>query len=155
MVSRRIELSIRIFIWWISILKVSSPYFVEFIYEIGAENRVLGNGRFSASGNTGWVTGRYEAHDGRLNNDRPWGLAKTATNPWFKVDLRRVMLVDGISIQGDGTYGSNYYPDYKIQYSFDATPTAGALITIKEETTSSEKVLIIMKRVFRRIDSVE
>ena len=57
------------------------------------------------------------------------------------------MLVTGISIQGDGTYGANYYPDYKLQYSFDAAPAAGTLIAIKEETMSSEKVLVIMKRV--------
>ena len=82
-----------------------------------------------------------------MNNDRPWGLAKSAaTNPWFKVDLGRVMLVNGISIQGDGTWGSNYYSDYKLQYSFDASPAVGALIAIKEETTSSEKVLMLMKR---------
>ena len=92
------------------------------------------------------------AHDGRLNNDRPWGISKSATHPWFKVDLGRVMLVNGISIQGDGTYGPNYYPDYKLEYSFDAAPAVGALIAIREETTSSEKVLPFMKRVlvFRR-----
>ena len=92
--------------------------------------------------------GRYDAHDGRLNNDKPWGIAKSATNPWFKVDLGRVMLVNGISIQGDGTYGANYYPDYKLEYSFDAAPAVGALIAIKEETTSSERVLVIMKRIY-------
>ena len=54
------------------------------------------------------------------------------------------MLVNGISIQGDGTFGSNYYPDYKVQYSFDASPAVGALITIKEETTLSEKVSLII-----------
>ena len=129
-------------------------YFIEFIYEIGAENRALGNGRFNASGHqTNWIPGRYLPHDGRLNNDRPWGISKSvATNPWFKVDLGRVMLVNGISIQGDGTWGANYYPDYKLQYSFDANPVDGALIAIKEEATSSEKVLALMKRVliFRR-----
>ena len=50
------------------------------------------------------------------------------------------MLVNGISVQGDGTYGPNYYPDYKIQYSFDASVAVGALVTIKDEITSSEKV---------------
>ena len=113
----------------------------------------MGNGRFSASGHTAWVIGRYEAHDGRLNNDRPWGISNlVGTNPWLKVDLGRVMLVNGISIQGDGTWGANYYSDYKLQYSFDAAPAVGALIAIKEETTSSEKVLPFMKRVlvFRR-----
>ena len=93
------------------------------------------------------------AHDGRLNNDRPWGVSNLVqTDPWFKVDLGRVMLVNGISIQGDRTFGPNYYPDYKLQYSFDAAPAAGALIAIKEETTSSEKVLPFVKRVlvFRR-----
>ena len=88
------------------------------------------------------------AHDGRLNNDRPWGVSNLVqTDPWLKVDLGRVMLVYGISIQGDGTYGPNYFPDYKLQYSFDANPAVGALIAIKEETTSSEKVLRFMKRV--------
>ena len=115
--------------------------FIESMYELGAENRALENGRFIASGHTAWTIGRYDAHDGRLNNDKPWGVSKlSATNPWFKVDLGRVMLVNGISIQGDGTYGSNYYPDYKIQYSFDANVAVGALIGIKEETASAEKV---------------
>ena len=50
------------------------------------------------------------------------------------------MLVNGISVQGDGTYGPNYYPDYKIQHSFDASVAVGALVTIKDEITSSEKV---------------
>ena len=117
---------------------------IESVYELGAENRALENSRFTASGHTSWVIGRYDAHDGRLNNDRPWGVSKvSAMNPWFKVDLGRVMLVNGISIQGDGTFGRNYYPDYKIQYSFDSNATVGALIGIKEETTSVEKVWYI------------
>ena len=113
--------------------------FTEPVYELGVENRVLDNSRFSASGFTEWAPGRYRAHDGRLNNDRPWGISKPAS-PWFKVDLGRVMLVNGISVQGDGVYGPNYYPDYKIQYSFDASVAVGALVTIKDEITSSEKV---------------
>ena len=114
------------------------PIFTDSIYELGAENRALDNSRFSASGHTEWVIGRYRAHDGRLNNDRPWGISEW--DPWFKVDLGRVMLVNGISVQGDGTWGRNYYPDYKIQYSFDANVAVGALVTIKDEATSSERV---------------
>ena len=111
------------------------------MYELGAENRALANSRFSASSYTSYAPGRYGAEDGRLNNDRPWGLdSLSASNPWFKVDLGRVMDVNGISIQGDGTWGINYYPDYKIQYSFDANVAGGALIGVKEELTSSEKV---------------
>ena len=118
---------------------IAFPVCTESVYELGAENRALDNSRFSASGFTEWTSGRYRPHDGRLNNDRPWGFSKPAS-PWFKVDLGRVMLVDGISVQGDGTYGANYYPDYKIQYSFDASVAVGALVTIKDEITSSEKV---------------
>ena len=111
------------------------------MYELGAENRALENGRFTASGHTPWVLGRYDAHDGRLNNDKPWSVSKSSTsNPLFKVDLGRAMLVNGISIQGDGGYGPNYYPDYKIQYSLDSDAAVGALIGIKEENKSSEKV---------------
>ena len=112
------------------------------MYELGAENRALENSRFTASGHMTWLPGRYGAYDGRLNNDRPWGVSKSSANPWFRVDLGRVMLVDGISIQGDGGYGPNYYPDYKIQYSLDSNAAVGALIGIKEETTSAEKVWI-------------
>ena len=111
------------------------------MYEIGAENRVLENSRFTASGFTAWVSGRYQAHDGRLNNDRPWGIdSATQADPWFKVDLGRVMLVNGISTQGDGSWGPNYYPDFKIQYSCDENPAAGTLITIKEEASLSVRV---------------
>ena len=117
------------------------------MYELGSENRALENSRFTASGHTAWTTGRYDAFDGRLNNDRPWGVSKSsASNPWFKIDLGRVMLVNGISIQGDGTYGSNYYPDYKIQYSFDSNAAVGALIGIKEEITSTERVWFISRK---------
>ena len=112
----------------------------EFIGELGAENRALEDSRFSAYAFTGsWLTGRYEAKDGRLNNDRPWGRAKTDTNfMWFKVDLGRVMLVNGIATQGDSTYGPNYFPDYKLQYSFDAN---GAIVVhVKQESSSAVKV---------------
>ena len=50
------------------------------------------------------------------------------------------MLVNGISIQGDGTWGPNYYPDYKIQYSLNAVTTPGNLTAIKEDFNVSEKV---------------
>ena len=117
------------------------PIFTDSMYELGAENRALDNSRFSASGYNPLVVGRYGAEDGRLNNDRPWGVEYLGYyNPWFKVDLGRVMLVNGISVQGDGNYGPNYYPDYKIQCSSDANVKVDALITIKDEATSSERV---------------
>ena len=50
------------------------------------------------------------------------------------------MLVNAIATQGDATYGPNYYTDFKIQYSFDASPATGTLFTIKEEASSTEKV---------------
>ena len=130
----------------LSILYYSSSFcctffyiFADSMYEIGAENRVLESSRFSASGFTAWFGNRYRAHDGRLNNDRPWGITKPS-NPWFKVDLGRTMLINGISTQGDGTWGPNYYPDFKIQYSFDVVAASGNLTTIKEDLNSSEKV---------------
>ena len=125
--------------------------FADSIYEIGAENKVLENTRFKASGFTSWVSGRYQAHDGRLNSDRPWGISKfTSTNPWFKVDLGRMMLVNGISTQGDGVWGPNYYPDFKIQYSFDVITTSGNLKTIKQDFSLTEKVrkVFLVFRIF-------
>ena len=117
------------------------PIFTDSMYELGAENRALDNNRFSASGYTHFIAGRYWPYDGRLNNDRPWGVyGGRSNNPWFKVDLGRVMLVNGISVQGDGTWGANYYPDYKIQCISDANVKVGDLITIKDEATSSERV---------------
>ena len=112
----------------------------ELISELGAENRVLEDSRFSAFAHTGsWISGRYEAKDGRLNNDRPWGRTKTDTNfMWFKVDLGRVMLVNGIATQGDGTLGSNYFPDYKLQYSIDASGTI--VVGVKQGSSSAVKV---------------
>ena len=111
----------------------------EFISELGAENRVLEDSRFSAYAFTGWASGRYEAKDGRLNNDRPWGRTKQDTNfMWFKVDLGRVMLVNGIATQGDSTYGSNYFPDYKLQYSFGAS--GASVVHVKQESSSAFKV---------------
>ena len=105
------------------------------------ENRVLENSKLKASGFTEWAAGRYQAHDGRLNNDRPWGISQvTSSNPWFKVDLGRTMLVNGISIQGDGTWGQNYYPDFKIHYSFDVVTTSGNLNAIKQDFSLYEKV---------------
>lgn len=113
----------------------------ETLYEVGAENRALSNSSFSASGFSSWVTGRYLPHDGRLNNDRPWEIDKAREpNPWFKVDLGRVMLVNGISTQGDNYYAPNYYPDYKLKYSLDANPTTGSLIYVKEETSAAVRV---------------
>ena len=143
------EASLKLDIWLIP----TSPHYLSYcsvkffqpfadsIYEIGAENKVLENTRFKASGFTSWVSGRYEAHDGRLNNDKPWGISQgTSINPWFKVDLGRMMLVNGISTQGDGVWGPNYYPDFKIQYSFDVITISGNLTTIKQDFSLSERV---------------
>ncbi|XP_065069552.1 receptor-type tyrosine-protein phosphatase S-like isoform X2 [Rhopilema esculentum] len=109
------------------------------VYEFGAENRALPDNRFSAYATTDFLNnGRYKAKDGRLNNDRPWGCSKNERSfLWFKVDLGRVMLVTAIATQGDRTYGPNYFPDFKLQY------TRGSRnITIKEESSSNEKVFI-------------
>ncbi|XP_065069554.1 uncharacterized protein LOC135694661 isoform X2 [Rhopilema esculentum] len=109
------------------------------VYEFGAENRALPDNRFSAYATTDFLgNGRYKAKDGRLNNDRPWGCSRNERSfLWFKVDLGRVMLVTAIATQGDRTYGPNYFPDFKLQY------TRGSRnITIKEESSSSEKVFI-------------
>lgn len=113
----------------------------ETLYELGAENRVLSNSRFNASGHTEWIGGRYLAHDGRLNNDYPWGVfVDTDSNPWFKVDLGRVMLVNGISTQGDGTYADNFYPDFRLKYSMEVSPAIGSLIHIKGEDSTVVRV---------------
>lgn len=50
------------------------------------------------------------------------------------------MVVNGISMQGDGTYGPNFYPDYKVQYSLDSNPAAGSLITVKQENAAAAMV---------------
>ena len=105
------------------------------MYELGAENRALANTRFSASPDSA------NAHYGRLNMQMAWRFSTdVAQNEWFKVDLGRVILVNGISIQGDPRIGDYFVLDYKIQYSFDASVAVGALVTVKEETTSSERV---------------
>ena len=111
------------------------PIFTDSMYELGAENRALDNGRFSA------LPDNANAHYGRLNMYKAWQFPNdVAQNQWFKVDLGRVILVNGISIQGDPRIGDYYVTDYKLQYSFDASVAVGALVTVKEETTSSERV---------------
>ncbi|XP_065069850.1 receptor-type tyrosine-protein phosphatase S-like isoform X1 [Rhopilema esculentum] len=109
------------------------------VYEFGAENRALPDNRFSAYATTDFFNnGRYQPKDGRLNNDRPWGCSRTETSfLWFKVDLGRDMLVTAIATQGDRTYGPNYFPDFKLQYTRGSNN-----ITIKEESSSTEKVFI-------------
>eukprot|EP00112_Aurelia_sp_Birch-Aquarium-sp1_P008512 Seg194.3_Seg194.2 transcript_id=Seg194.3_Seg194.2/GoldUCD/mRNA.D3Y31 product="Coagulation factor VIII" protein_id=Seg194.3_Seg194.2/GoldUCD/D3Y31 len=111
----------------------------EFINELGAENRVLEDRRFAAFTFSRWNGHDYRAENGRLNNVRPWGRTKRDPNlMWFKIDLGRVMLVNGIATQGDGTYASNYFPDYKLQYSLDANGLT--VVYVKQEGSSSVKV---------------
>ena len=114
----------------------------EFVGEIGAENRVLEDSRFTAFGWSNWFgDGRCAPKDGRLNNDRPWGSTSTGTSTsliWFKVDLGRVFLVNGIATQGDGKWGSNFFPDYKLDFGLKSPGTT--VVDVKEETSSAVKV---------------
>eukprot|EP00794_Sanderia_malayensis_P008095 gene8095-8963_t len=109
----------------------------DFIAEAGAENRVLDDSKFSASGyfQTIFSHGRYLPKDGRLHNDRPWGNF-SSNRFWFKVDLGRTMLVNGIATQGDTVYTPNYFSDYKLQFS----QSNANFVSIKSEGSSSIKI---------------
>eukprot|EP00794_Sanderia_malayensis_P007927 gene7927-8782_t len=109
----------------------------DFIAEAGAENRVLDDSKFFASGyfQTDWSNGRYMPKDGRLHNDRPWGDSSSGSF-WFKVDLGRTMLVNGIATQGDATYALNYFSDYKLQFS----QSNANFLSVKSEGSSSVKI---------------
>ncbi len=114
--------------------------------EVGAENRVLEDSRFTAYNYFEWIVGRYRPKDGRLNNDFPWGNKKERPNPWFKVDFGRILLVNGVSTQGDASFGSNYFPDYKLEFSLQ--DTGSPVIFVKEEDISTAKVLYRINGIF-------
>ncbi len=101
---------------------------------------------FFAYGWNEWLPGRYLPKDGRLNNDRPWGNKRDSVPPWFKVDLGRIMLVNGVSTQGDPTYGSNYFPDYKLEFSLQDNGVV--VIYVKEEDNSNDMVINFIDGVF-------
>eukprot|EP00794_Sanderia_malayensis_P008093 gene8093-8960_t len=52
------------------------------------------------------------------------------------VDLGRTMLVNGIATQGDPTYASNYFSDYKLQFS----QSNANFVSVKREGSSSIKI---------------
>ncbi len=113
-------------------------FLLEFVGEVGAENRVLDDSRFAAYGHYEWTVGRYKAKDGRLNNAFPWGNKGDQINPWFRVDLGRIMLVNGISTQGNPRYGSNYFINYRLEFSLQDSGTA--MVYVKQENSSAVKV---------------
>ena len=116
--------------------------FAEFVGELGAENKVLEDSRFTAFDFKDFFgDGRYAPKDGRLNSYRPWGTNNKVNYMWFKVDLGKVMLVNGFATQGDSTYGPCYFPDYKLEFALEST--GNAVVLIKEEGSSSVKVIII------------
>ena len=89
----------------------------------------------------------YAPTNAKLNNLLTWCAVDSNPSPqsttWLQVNLGQPLLVSGVATQGDPRYSLNYWKKFKLQFSFDESPTS--FKTVKQDTLSTFKVGILFR----------